>query len=167
MTSSHHIVLVVFFTLFNFCLCINSFNNITLAGFAPATATWYDPPNGRGTDTGACGFGNVGNPPYNSLIAAGNQALYQHGKGCGQCYEVYKVDDILIILMGTNCTFLVKCNSNPQCSGNPIKIHITDECPSDCNSVPVWFDLSGIAFGALAKSGQADALRNAGKIKIS
>ncbi|XP_019179182.1 PREDICTED: putative expansin-B14 [Ipomoea nil] len=126
----------------------NSINNITLAGFAPTTATWYGPPNGHGTDTGACGFGNVGNPPYNSLIAAGNQALYQHGKGCGQCYEI-------------------KCNSNPQCSGNPIKIHITDECPGDCNSVPVWFDLGGIAFGALAKPGQADALRNAGKIKIS
>nr|GMD95642.1 putative expansin-B14 [Ipomoea batatas] len=111
----------------------NSFSNTTLAGFAPATATWYGPPNGHGTDTGACGFGNVGNPPYNSLIAAGNQALYQNGKGCG----------------------------------NPIKIRITDECPGACNAVPVWFDLSGIAFGALAKPGQDSALRNAGKIQIS
>nr|GMD45866.1 putative expansin-B14 [Ipomoea batatas] len=129
----------MFFIFFNICSGRNLFNNATLAGFAPATATWYD--------GGACGFGNVGNPPYNSLIAAGNQALYQSGKGCGKCYQV-------------------KCTSNPACSENPAKIHITDECPS-CNGEPIWFDLSGTAFGALAKSGQADALRNAGKIQIS
>ncbi|XP_019176321.1 PREDICTED: putative expansin-B14 [Ipomoea nil] len=98
--------------------------------------------------TGTCGFGNVSNPLYNSLIAAGNQALYQDGKGCGQWY-------------------LVKCNSNPRCTGNPIKIHITDECSGVCNNVPVWFELSEIAFGALAEPGQADALRIVGKIQIS
>lgn len=69
--------------------------------------------------------------------------------------------------MGTNCKFQVQCTSNPACSGNPIKIYITDECPGACNNEPVWFDLSGIAFGALAKPGQADALRNAGRIQIS
>ncbi|XP_019154688.1 PREDICTED: putative expansin-B14 [Ipomoea nil] len=122
-------------------------HNTHAAGFALATATWYGPPNGHGTDGGACGFGNVGNPPYKSLIAAGNQALYKNDKGCGQCYQV-------------------KCTSNPACSGNSLKIYITDECPS-CNGEPIWFDLSGTAFGALAKSGQADALRNAGKIQIS
>ncbi|RAL51579.1 hypothetical protein DM860_011081 [Cuscuta australis] len=98
-------------------------------------------------DTGACGFGNVGNPPYNSMIAAGNQALYQSGKGCGSCY-------------------LVKCTDNPACSGQPIKIHITDECPGACNNEPVWFDLGGLAFGYMGKPGQADVMRNYGRVKI-
>nr|GMC50304.1 putative expansin-B14 [Ipomoea batatas]GMD79420.1 putative expansin-B14 [Ipomoea batatas]GMD81763.1 putative expansin-B14 [Ipomoea batatas]GMD98500.1 putative expansin-B14 [Ipomoea batatas]GME20255.1 putative expansin-B14 [Ipomoea batatas] len=148
MASSHCIMLIVFlFLINNYCYCINPFNS-TLARYAPAIATWYGPPNGHGTDTGACGFGNVGKPPYHSLIAAGNQALFKRGKGCGQCY-------------------LVKCTSNRFCSRKPIKIRITDECPGACNNLPVWFDLSGIAFGAMAKPGQANAMRNVGRVQIS
>ncbi|XP_019168895.1 PREDICTED: putative expansin-B14 [Ipomoea nil] len=146
MASSHCIMFIVFLFLINCCHCRNQLNG-TFARFAPAIATWYGPPNGHGTDTGACGFGNVGRHPYNSFISAGNQALFKRGKGCGQCY-------------------LVKCISNPSCSRKPIKVHITDECPGACNDLPVWFDLGGIAFGAMAKPGQANAMRNAGRVQI-
>ncbi|CAH9092191.1 unnamed protein product [Cuscuta epithymum] len=138
---------IIFFMsfLFNFCSSHNA--NATLNGFSPAIATWYGPPDGHGTDTGACGYGNVSLPPYNSMVSAGNQALYKSGKGCGECYKV-------------------KCTENPICSRKSIKVYITDECPGACNNEPVWFDMGGRAFGYMGKPGQADAMRNLGRVKI-
>lgn len=42
---------------------------------------------------------------------------------------------------------------------------ISDECPG-CTKSAVHFDLSGRAFGALAKPGQGDQLRNLGELKV-
>ncbi|KAL0317274.1 UNVERIFIED_CONTAM: putative expansin-B2 [Sesamum angustifolium] len=52
------------------------------------------------------------------------------------------------------CIDVVKCTQNAECSGHPITVTITDECPGACNNDPVHFDLSGKAFGYLAKPGQ-------------
>ncbi|KAL1543065.1 expansin-B4-like [Salvia divinorum] len=124
------------------CLCTHLNVNATLnePGFLPAVATWYGSPTGSGSG-GACGFGNdVINAPYYGMISAGNANLFRSGVGCGACY-------------------MVRCRDNPACSGNPIHVTITDECPGLCNNEPFHFDLSGKAFGYLAKPGHEEDVR--------
>jgi hypothetical protein len=60
--------------------------------------------------------------------------------------------------------FQIRCVNNDACSGNPETVIITD-----MNYYPVskyHFDLSGTAFGAMAKPGRNDELRHAGIIDI-
>ncbi|KAJ0752556.1 putative rlpA-like protein, double-psi beta-barrel [Helianthus annuus] len=131
----------------NRCLCSTPTFFVNGVGFTPALGTWYGDPNGAGSG-GACGWADdVRLPPFSSMIAAGNANIFLQGKGCGECYQI-------------------KCSREPYCSGNPITVTITDECPGACNDVPFHFDLSGAAFGAMANPGQADNLRNLGQVDI-
>uniref|UniRef100_A0A8R7TQ29 Expansin-like EG45 domain-containing protein n=1 Tax=Triticum urartu TaxID=4572 RepID=A0A8R7TQ29_TRIUA len=114
-----------------------------------AKATWYGARHGAGPDDngGACGFKNVNLPPFSAMTSCGNEPLFKDGKGCGSCYQI-------------------RClrSNHPACSGVPETVIITD-----MNYYPVspyHFDLSGTAFGAMAKDGRNDELRNAGIIDM-
>jgi len=59
----------------------------------------------------------------------------------------------------------VKCSEHKDCSGKVVKVMVTDLCPGGFAG-GIHLDLSGTAFGALAKPGKAQQLRNAGELKI-
>lgn len=59
----------------------------------------------------------------------------------------------------------IVCHQPPYCSGKPITVTISDECPG-CSDAPFHFDMSGFAFGAMANPGQDHNLRQLGKLMV-
>ncbi|XP_062205516.1 expansin-B6-like [Phragmites australis] len=122
----------------------------TGGSWLPARATWYGRPNGAGPDNngGACGYSRTNQYPFNSMTSCGNLPLFKDGKGCGACYQI-------------RCTR----SNNRACSGTPKTITITDVNYNSKIS-HYYFDLSGTAFGAMARPGLNSQLRRAGIIDI-
>ncbi|GFP80901.1 putative expansin-b2 [Phtheirospermum japonicum] len=145
---------LAFFSLIsNFCHSLNpKLQNVLKAdhsgsNWLTTNATWYGDANGAGTDVGVCGYGEaVESMPFNSRVTAVAPSLYNLSKPgyvCGTCYQV-------------NCT------NSAYCSGTPVTVIATDLCPG-CTHL---FDLSGTAFGAMAKSGQEEHLRDVGMLEV-
>ncbi|KQJ85579.1 pollen allergen Phl p 1 [Brachypodium distachyon] len=113
-----------------------------------AKSTWYGRPEGAGPkdNGGACGYKDVDKPPFNGMTSCGNTPIFRDGRGCGSCFEI-------------------KCDKPAEfCSGQPVLVHITDD-----NEEPIaayHFDLSGKAFGSMAKKGQEQKLRGCGEVEI-
>ncbi|GJM95971.1 hypothetical protein PR202_ga12770 [Eleusine coracana subsp. coracana] len=105
-----------------------------------AKATFYgSDPRGAAPDDhgGACGYKDVDKAPFNGLTGCGNEPIFKDGLGCGSCYEI-------------------KCKEPAECSGEPVLIKITDK---NYEHIAAYhFDLSGKAFGAMAKKGEEDKL---------
>ncbi|KAL6649028.1 hypothetical protein ACP70R_013252 [Stipagrostis hirtigluma subsp. patula] len=112
-----------------------------------AKATWYGKPTGAGPDDngGACGYKDVDKPPFSGMLACGNQPIFKDGFGCGSCFEI-------------------KCEKPVECSNKPITIFITDMNYEKI--APYHFDLSGTAFGKMAKGGLEEKLRKAGELEL-
>lgn len=56
---------------------------------------------------------------------------------------------------------------NSLCSGIPVTVTVIDECPGGpCLRETIHFDLSGSAFGSLARPGKADQLLNVGVLSV-
>ncbi|KAM7267890.1 hypothetical protein ACFE04_010056 [Oxalis oulophora] len=149
--SYFFILAIIFYIYTSYVECAN-FNVSDInggGGWQQAGATFYGPPGGGGSTGGACGYQNaVEQGVFNALVTAGGASLFKGGKGCGACYQV-------------------KCTSNPACSGYPITVTVTDECPGGpCAAEPVHFDLSGKAMAYMAKPGQGGRLHAAGVVQI-
>ncbi|CAM0957553.1 unnamed protein product [Alopecurus aequalis] len=116
-----------------------------------AKSTWYGKANGAGPSNngGACNFKNNNLAPFYSMNGCGNQPIFKDGAGCGTCYQI-------------------RCNKDchPECSNVAKTIVITDINEETLPGSNYRFDLSGTAFGSMAKPGRNDQLRKAGKISI-
>ncbi|XP_048553998.1 putative expansin-B14 [Triticum urartu] len=130
--------------------CLFLLHSRSVSGWLESGATWYDLRQGAGTGGGACGYqGDMEKPPFSSMITAAGPSIFKDGKGCGACYQV-------------------KCTGNAACFGRPVTVVVTDERPGGeaCLAEAAHFNLSGKAFDAMAKPGQADNLRDAGNIRV-
>ncbi|KAG2679947.1 hypothetical protein I3760_11G074800 [Carya illinoinensis] len=90
-------------------------------------ATYYGSRNCRGSQSGACGYGEFGRT-VNDGIVTGVSKLYRNGTGCGACYRV-------------------RCTSSQYCSEDAVHVVVTDYAEGDKTD----FILSSRAYTRLAR----------------
>nr|GMC83089.1 expansin-like B1 [Ipomoea batatas] len=109
----------------------------------PSKATYYTTPDGKGTPTGACGYGKYGRSINDGLVSAASSRLYRYGAGCGACY-------------------LVRCKDEALCKKEGVKVVITDNGEGPATD----FILSHNAYAGLAKPYAAKDLFARGVIDV-
>ncbi|XP_027941762.1 expansin-like B1 [Vigna unguiculata] len=113
--------------------------------FTNSRATYYGSPDGYGTPTGACGFGEYGRKMnwYDGRVA-GISGLWRNGAGCGTCYQV-------------------KCKIPELCDANGAFLVATDKGYGDRTD----FVMSPQAFSRLGRNQNASAeLKKHGTVEI-
>ncbi|KAJ8556468.1 hypothetical protein K7X08_032220 [Anisodus acutangulus] len=91
-------------------------------------ATYYKTSDGKGTPSGACGYGEYGRYVNDGLVTAASWKLYKNGVGCGACYEV-------------------RCKDKALCSDKGVKVKVTDSGEGPGTD----FIMSSDAFAKMAK----------------
>lgn len=111
--------------------------------YKSSKAKFYEMPDGLGTPSGACGYGEYGRNISNGNVAAVSSSfLYRAGAGCGACYQV-------------------KCKAL-ECNNGGVKVVVTDDASSD----EADFILSSHGFATMAKPGNEKKLKEKGIVDI-
>ncbi|XP_060971890.1 expansin-like B1 [Cannabis sativa] len=111
--------------------------------FTASRATYYGTPDGYGTPSGACGFGEYGRTVNNGYVSAVSRALYKDGAGCGACYQV-------------------RCKNPHLCTYDGVNIVVTDYGEGDRTD----FILSPRAFSKLALPNLDKKLMSYGVVEV-
>ncbi|KAK9121014.1 hypothetical protein Syun_018631 [Stephania yunnanensis] len=111
--------------------------------YTSSRAAFYGTPDGLGTPSGACGYGDFGRTLNDGVVAAVSNRLYKNGLGCGACYQV-------------------KCNIPSLCSQEGAKVVVTDHGEGDRTD----FILSPRAFAKLALPNKGSELKKYGVVDI-
>ncbi|XP_058106576.1 expansin-like B1 [Magnolia sinica] len=114
----------------------------SLDTFTSSRATYYGSPDGLGTPSGACGFGEYGRK-INSGNVGAVAKLYRNGIGCGACYQV-------------------RCTQPQLCTKDGVKILVTDHGQGDNTD----FILSSHGFKELARPTMTTELMALGVVDI-
>ncbi|GLJ06555.1 hypothetical protein SUGI_0041910 [Cryptomeria japonica] len=111
--------------------------------FMDSRAAYYGSPDGLGTSSGACGYGDYGRDVKGGDVAAASPLLYRNGAGCGACYQV-------------------KCKNLDLCSPTGVTLVVTDHGQGDRTD----FIMSPHAFTTMAREGKYEQLKALGVVDI-
>ncbi|XP_010531681.1 PREDICTED: expansin-like B1 [Tarenaya hassleriana] len=111
--------------------------------FVPSRATHYTTPDGKGTPSGACGYGESGKD-MNYAKVTGVSNLWYGGTGCGACYQV-------------------KCTMYPYCKKEGVTVAVTDYGQGDRTD----FVMNKAAFAQMARPGASGRLISYGTVDVT
>ncbi|KAK9144681.1 hypothetical protein Sjap_004584 [Stephania japonica] len=111
--------------------------------YTRSRAAFYGSPDGLGTPSGSCGYGDYGRTVNYGVVAAASKKLYRNGAGCGACYQV-------------------RCTIPELCAKNGVNVVVTDQGEGDRTD----FILSPRGFAKLALPNKVSELKKYGVVDI-